>query len=94
MEIIFKYILAIRTHWYFQKPGPEPVAFSAMAKLEKTGHRSAKMVSWKTDVTVSKSQLVEDCNNLRLFHNAERTADKSWGALPFLLFTMSSPARF
>jgi serine protease inhibitor ecotin len=65
-----------------------------MGKLEKSGHRSTKMVSWKTDVVVSKSQLVEDCNSLRLYHNAERTADKGWGALPFLLFTMSSPARF
>jgi hypothetical protein len=71
-----------------------PPAFASMGKLEKSGHKSSKMIIWRTDVLVTKPQIIEDCNCMRLYHNGEKQADKSWSCLPFLLFTMSSPTDF
>ena len=92
---ISKSFCVARTHWHFQCPLTEPPAFAAMGKLQKHGHKSTKMVTWKTDVVVTKPQILEDCNNLRLYHNGEKAVDKSRrGVLPFLLFTMSTPTSF
>ena len=43
--------------------------FYGMNKLEKSGHRSQKVVRFKSDIGVQKSQLIEDANIIISHHN-------------------------
>ncbi|XP_023342474.1 uncharacterized protein LOC111712162 [Eurytemora carolleeae] len=82
----------VRTHWSYQSK--DISVFHGMNKLEKSGHRSQKVVRFKSDIGVQKSQLIEDANIIISHHNQEVILEGNTGVIKSALFKMSSSSLF